>query len=58
MLKKVLCVTDKKGWCLYNIMHILNKYMYNYDLDVISLKDIFSIGKYDLQDIQIQAVPH
>lgn len=47
-IKNILCVTDKKGWCLYNIMNTLKEYMPQYDIDVISLKDKFKPNKYDL----------
>ncbi len=47
-MKSILCVTDKKGWCLYNIMNILKGYMPQYNIDVISLKDKFKPDKYDL----------
>lgn len=48
MSKKILCVTDKQGWCLYNIMHTLNKYISDYNMDIISLRDKFEPQKYDL----------
>lgn len=48
-MKKILCVTDKKGWCLNNIMKTLRSYITSYKLDVIALKEEkFRPEKYDL----------
>tara|TARA_Y100000310_G_scaffold341353_1_gene440226 strand:+ start:2824 stop:3699 length:876 start_codon:yes stop_codon:yes gene_type:complete len=38
-MKKILCVTDKRGWCLYNIMHILNKHIKEFRMDVVATKE-------------------
>ncbi len=46
--KNILCVTDKKGWCLYNIMNTLKGHISKYHIDVITLKDDFEPDGYDL----------